>query len=67
MGRLNTSEPAERAEDVAALMRMFEEHRLLIVCKRVEFGEANASSLAKEVGPDVEHMGLRPVEAQTRR
>ena len=50
MGRLKTHELEDRAEDVAALMRVFaNEHRLLVVCKLVEFGEASASTLAAEV------------------
>ncbi|GGI28082.1 transcriptional regulator [Bradyrhizobium guangdongense] len=51
MGRPNTRALERQARDVAALMRMFaNEHRLLIVCKLVEYGEANAGALAEEVG-----------------
>ncbi|MDA9435898.1 ArsR/SmtB family transcription factor [Bradyrhizobium sp. CCBAU 51627] len=51
MGRPNTRALERQARDVAALMRMFaNEHRLLIVCKLVEYGEANGGTLAEEVG-----------------
>jgi ArsR family transcriptional regulator len=51
MGRPITRTLERQARDVAALMRMFaNEHRLLIVCKLVEYGEANAGALAEEVG-----------------
>jgi ArsR family transcriptional regulator len=51
MGRPNTRALERRARDVAALMRMFaNEHRLLIVCKLVEYGEANVGTLAEDVG-----------------
>ncbi|WP_454621159.1 ArsR/SmtB family transcription factor [Bradyrhizobium cenepequi] len=50
MGGLNTSELERRAKEVAALMRMFaNEHRLLILCKLVEYGEMSASALAEDV------------------
>ena len=36
---------------MAALMRMFaNEDRLLILCRLVEYGEANVSALARDVG-----------------
>lgn len=51
MRRMNTSELERQAKGVAALMRMFaNEHRLLIVCKLVEYGEISASALAEDVG-----------------
>lgn len=51
MGRSKTDELEKRAKDVAALMRMFaNEHRLLILCKLVEYGEASASALAEDAG-----------------
>ncbi|WP_375304739.1 metalloregulator ArsR/SmtB family transcription factor [Bradyrhizobium sp. A11] len=51
MRRMNTSELERQAKGVAALMRMLaNEHRLLIVCKLVEYGEINASALAEDVG-----------------
>ena len=51
MGKADTRALERQAKEVAALMRMFaSEHRLLIVCKLVEYGEANAGTLAEEVG-----------------
>ncbi len=51
MSRLNTNDLERQAKDVAALMRMFaNEHRLLIVCKLVEYGEVSAGALAEDVG-----------------
>ncbi len=51
MVKPNTSDLERQAKDVAALMRMFaNEHRLLIVCKLVEYGEASVGALAEDVG-----------------
>ncbi|QAU47742.1 ArsR/SmtB family transcription factor [Bradyrhizobium guangzhouense] len=51
MRRMNTKELERQAKGVATLMRMFaNEHRLLIVCKLVEYGEASAGTLAEDVG-----------------
>jgi len=51
MARLNTNQLERQAKDLAALMRMFaNEHRLLIVCKLVEYGEINVNALADDVG-----------------
>src|SRR5512139_883893 len=51
MGKLNTDDLERRAKDVAALMRMFaNEHRLLILCKLVEYGEVSVNALAGDVG-----------------
>ncbi|KGJ69243.1 putative Transcriptional regulator [Bradyrhizobium diazoefficiens SEMIA 5080] len=45
MRRMNTNELERQAKGVAALMRMLaNEHRLLIVCKLVEYGEISATS-----------------------
>lgn len=54
MSRASPRALERQAKDVAALMRMFaNEHRLLIVCKLVEYGEANVGTLAEEVGLSV--------------
>lgn len=51
MSRLNTRALERQAKDVAALMRMLaNEHRLLIVCKLVEFGEVKVGTLAEDIG-----------------
>lgn len=51
MRQLNTTELERQAKEVAALMRMFaNEHRLLILCRLVEYGEVAASALAEDVG-----------------
>lgn len=51
MPKLNTDQLEKRARDVAALMRMFaNEHRLLILCKLVEYGEVSVMRLAGDVG-----------------
>ena len=51
MRHLNTAQLERQAKEVAALMRMFaNEHRLLILCKLVEYGEIAASGLADDVG-----------------
>lgn len=51
MNKTDTRALERQAKDVAALMRMLaSEHRLLIVCKLVEYGEASAGTLAEEVG-----------------
>ncbi|WP_249150893.1 ArsR/SmtB family transcription factor [Bradyrhizobium japonicum] len=51
MSKVDTRALERQAKEVATLMRMLaSEHRLLIVCKLVEFGEASAGTLAEEVG-----------------
>ena len=51
MRKPNTDELEKKAGELAALLRMFaNEHRLLILCKLVEYGEASASALAEDVG-----------------
>ncbi|MGE0285010.1 MAG: ArsR/SmtB family transcription factor [Bradyrhizobium sp.] len=51
MRKQDTALLEKKATELAALMRMFaNEHRLLILCKLVELGEANVSALADEVG-----------------
>lgn len=51
MRKQDTALLEKKAAELAALMRMFaNEHRLLILCKLVELGEANVSALADEVG-----------------
>ncbi|QOZ53906.1 helix-turn-helix transcriptional regulator [Bradyrhizobium sp. CCBAU 53338] len=51
MSKLTTRALERQAKDVAALMRMLaNEHRLLIVCKLVEYGEASAGTLAEDIG-----------------
>ncbi len=51
MSRASTRALERQARDVAALLRMFaNEHRLLIACKLVEYGEAKVGTLAEEVG-----------------
>ncbi len=51
MGRANVNELERQAKGAAALMRLFaNEHRLLIACKLVEYGEISASALAEDVG-----------------
>ena len=51
MRKPNTATLEKKAGELAALLRMFaNEHRLLILCKLVELGEANVSTLAEEVG-----------------
>lgn len=51
MRKSNAATLEKKAGELAALMRMFaNEHRLLILCKLVELGEANVSTLAEEVG-----------------
>lgn len=51
MRKQDTASLEKKATELAALMRMFaNEHRLLILCKLVELGEANVSALADEVG-----------------
>jgi len=50
MRKSDTATLEKKASELAALMRMFaNEHRLLILCKLVELGEANAGTLADEV------------------
>lgn len=51
MRQLKTTELERQAKEVAALMRMLaNEHRLLILCRLVEYGEIAASALADDVG-----------------
>lgn len=51
MTRLNTNQLEKQAKDLASLMRMFaNEHRLLILCKLVEYGEVRVNALADDVG-----------------
>lgn len=51
MARLNTNQLEKQARDLAPLMRMFaNEHRLLILCKLVEYGEVSVNALAGDVG-----------------
>ena len=51
MRKSDTATLEKKATELAALMRMFaNEHRLLILCKLVELGEANDGTLADEVG-----------------
>jgi DNA-binding transcriptional ArsR family regulator len=51
MRKPNTATLEKKAGELAALLRMFaNEHRLLILCKLVELGEANVGTLAEEVG-----------------
>lgn len=51
MRKPDTATLEKKAGELAALMRMFaNEHRLLILCKLVELGEANVGTLADEVG-----------------
>lgn len=51
MRKPDTATLEKKATELAALLRMFaNEHRLLILCKLVELGEANVSALADEVG-----------------
>ena len=51
MRKLETEALERKAADVAALLRMFaNEQRLLLLCKLVECGEANVSTLAEAVG-----------------
>ena len=48
---LNLDVMQERAGEVAGLLRaMANERRLLILCKLVEWGEANVNTLAEAVG-----------------
>lgn len=50
MRKSDTATLEKKATELAALMRMFgNEHRLLILCKLVELGEANVGTLADEV------------------
>ncbi len=50
MRKSDTATLEKKATEVAALMRMFaNQHRLLILCKLVELGEANVGTLADEV------------------
>ena len=51
MRKPDTATLEKKAGELAALMRMFaNEHRLLILCKLVELGEAHVGTLADEVG-----------------
>jgi ArsR family transcriptional regulator len=51
MAKLNTAQLEKQSQDVALLMRMLaNEHRLLILCKLVEYGEVSVNALAKDVG-----------------
>lgn len=51
MRKPDTATLEKQASELAALLRMFaNEHRLLILCKLVELGEANVGALADEVG-----------------
>lgn len=51
MAKLNTDQLERQAKELAALMRMFaNEHRLLILCKLVEYGEVSVNALAEDVG-----------------
>ncbi len=51
MRKSGTALLEKKASELAALMRMFaNEYRLLILCQLVEFGEANAGTLAESIG-----------------
>lgn len=51
MRKLDTRGLEKKAGELAALLRVLaNEHRLLILCKLVEYGEINVSALADAVG-----------------
>ncbi|TPQ39082.1 transcriptional regulator [Bradyrhizobium guangdongense] len=68
MRRMNTNELQKQAKAVAAVMRMFaNEHRLLIVCKLVEYGEITASALAEDVGISASALSQHLAKLKTER